>query len=96
MADAALPGDGHPQAGGDDGRALPGRAAPLGGQLRPPLRVHRRIPPLLRAAAVRHPGRGVRQGEEGEDDMQAMICSKVELEFFFFSVSVFCIKSRIK
>ena len=30
VAHAALPGDGHPEAGGDDRGAVPGRAAALG------------------------------------------------------------------
>ena len=62
VAPPEVPRDGAAEDGGRDGRALPGRPAALGRQLRAPLRLHLRLPPLLRTLAVRH-ARGRRRRE---------------------------------
>ncbi len=52
VAMSQVPRDGHPQAGGRDGRPVPGRPPALDRQLRPPLRLHLRLPSRLRHAAL--------------------------------------------
>ena len=59
-----VPRDGSAEAGGGDGCVLPVGAAALDRQLRPPLRVHLRVPGVLRHPPVRHLRR-VRPAAEG-------------------------------
>ena len=54
MARPQVPGNGDTEAGGRDGGVPAGRPPALDRQLRPPLRVHLRLPRLLRHPALRH------------------------------------------
>lgn len=64
MEHAQVPRDGHPQAGRRHGRPLPPRPPALDRQLRPPLRLHLRLPPQLRPPPIRHLRRQLRPAEE--------------------------------
>ena len=54
MAQPQVPGDGHPQARRCHRRLLPSRPAALDRQLRPPVRLHLRVPHQLRHSALCH------------------------------------------